>query len=719
MAKKKKPDDEPIEATDPIDPIEPHAEAEPTDIVPDEDIVVDDITAEDDIVVEDIADVTAEDDIVVEDVEEDVVVDDATQDIVIDDIPDDDIAAVEASPDDTAAEQVVAEDVVDADASVTGYDDLIAEDDSVESADADIEVEDIEADDIDLSEVPDPATEGAVEVGADSLLDSEAGDAEIQAAGDFGGHDPDETVAGDYASVGDDFAASLGGDEGIELDAEPVEAGVTTLAPDAEGPIDSQMPAEPLKPATHWLTYVLIGLNFVAAPAFGYFMLQDHQRRQDYQHAIFQHDLANLGLPTTEEDKAIVAARLIVPKVKLSGKQVAEEVMRKRGVNFGSDPVAPIDEQFIRRIPASELTEVELKEHYDTYGAENLKFNGEPIRTVEQELQRLAKKTVDDIKEAANDTLPAGEKEQRAQIEKLLLPLAMNSVQVEKLNKKIADAQGPALKELSIEAAERRMAFNFLMPLEMFRPGDLKDFTLEQIGDLDALKTEAVLQRVNDRIASTLNEKYVGKLQLGEAWDRESRETVEKRLMASFTMLSLAYVKKPNGEKLDPKMLDRIPVIVGQYDAAMAATLFPAQINQLNERMLAAIQRGRDGEAVKKDDKEMRIQSFADRYEDLIQQIRFVQQDTQKSQRRLKDLEADKDRLTKLFDERKKTRETILASIETERARTAKLNGELRVLQQELFSFELRLATSEEELEGTNAEIRKMYRTTSSPKGGK
>ena len=305
------------------------------------------------------------------------------------------------------------------------------------------------------------------------------------------------------------------------------------------------------------------------------------------------------------------------------------------------------------------------------------------------------------------------------------MPLALNEIQVEKLNKRIAEAKD--LKALYIEAAERRMAFAFLLPMEMFRPGDQKDFTLEQIGDLDALKTEAVLQRVSDRIASTLNEKYDSKLQLGWVVDpvndpqglRLQRETVEKRLMAAFTMLSLAYVKKPNGEKLEPKLLDRIPLVVGQYDAALAATLFPAQINALNDRMLAAIDKDRNGEAVKKDDKEMRIMSFADRYEDQLQQIRFVQQDTVKSQRRLKDLEADKERLTKLLADRIKTRETILSSIETERAKTAKLNSELLILQTELFQFERRLATSTEELEGTNAEIQKKYRTTSTPRGGK
>ena len=636
MAKKKKPDDEPIEPIEPLD----------------DDLVVDD----------------SADDIVVDDSAEDIIIDDSADDIVVDDA------------------------------------DLVADDVVVETAAGDVSV-----DDIDLGEIPEPPSEEPVEIDADELLDSDPEGVPAHAADLDEPVLDDSTESAEYSSLGDDFSSSLGGDD---IDAEPVEAGVTTLPPDAEGPIDSMMPAEPLKPGTHWLTYVLIGLNFIAAPAFGYLMLQRHQRVQDYRHAEYQLELAAVGLPTTEEETGAVAARLILPNTKVPPKHIAD-VMSKRGVTFGNDPVAAIDEQFNRRILAKDLDKQILREHFETFGQDYV----EGIRTVEDELQRLGKKTVNDIKEAASESVPPNEKEQRAQIEKLLMPLARNTVQVEKLDKRIAESKD--LKALYIEAAERRMAFNFLLPLEMFRPGDQKDFSLWQIGDLDALKTDVILQRVDDRIASTLNEKYVGKLQLGEAWDRETRETVEKRLMASFTMLSLAYVKKPNGEKLEPKLLDRIPLIVGQYDAAMAATLFPAQINALNDQALDAIKYDRSGYAVKKDDKELRVQSFSDRYEDLLQQIRFVQQDIKKSKRRLADLEADKVRLGKLNDDRTKTRKEIVEAIEADRAKTAKLNAELRVLQTELFQFELRLSTREEELEAINADIQKKFQPTSSPKRGK
>jgi hypothetical protein len=670
MAKKKKPDDEPIE---PIEPIEPEHEGEPLDIVPDDDLVADDIVVDDDLVVEDLA------------AEDDIVVDETAEDIVVEDV---------------AADDVVVEDTVAAE------DLIVADDDLVEAA------PEPDADDIDLGEIPEPPSDEPVEIDSTELLDSDAEGQPVHAA-DLGEQTADETMAeGEFgSSIGDDFAASLGGDEGIDVDAdvEPVEAGVDTLPPDAEGPIDSTMPAEPLKPATHWLTYTLIGLNFVAAATFGYFLIQDHARRQEYRYSNLLLDFAIVGLPTTEEDSGAVAARLILPNTKVPADQLTRDVMSKRGVNFGNDPVTPVDEQFARRIPSKDLDDKILKDHF---GPEQ--YEGEAVKTVEAELQRLGKKAVNDIKEAASDTVPPNEKEQRAQIEKLLMPLAYNTVQVEKLDKRIAEAKD--LKALYIEAAQRRMAFNFLFPLEMFRPGDQKSFTLEQIGDLDAIKTDAVLQRVDDRIASALSEHFDSKLQLGEGWDNQTRDTMEKRLMASFTMLSLAHVKKPNGEKLEPKLLDRIPLVVGQYDAAVAATLYPAQVNDLNARFLEAIKYDMAGYSVKKDEKEMRAESFSDRYEHLLQEIRFEQQNILRSNRRMEDLKTDKIRLTKLHEDRTATRKEVLADIEAARAKTAKLNGELRVLQRELFGFQSRLATSEEELERINAEIRQRFLTTSATK---
>src|SRR5262249_55357501 len=152
-----------------------------------------------------------------------------------------------------------------------------------------------------------------------------------------------------------------------------------------------------------------------------------------------------------------------------------------------------------------------------------------------------------------------------------------------------------------------------------------------------------------------------------------------------YTMLSLAYLKKPNGELLDPKLIDRIPLVMGQYDAAVAANLFPARIKAMNERILENIKIDREGFASKDN---LRGSGFIDRHSDLIQQIRYTQLDIQKAERRLKDLTDDKARLEKLLDERKVQLQKVLDSISTERAISAKANREVEILQLELFEFQ-------------------------------
>src|SRR5262249_13884867 len=168
----------------------------------------------------------------------------------------------------------------------------------------------------------------------------------------------------------------------------------------------------------------------------------------------------------------------------------------------------------------------------------------EPIvKTVEEEMKRLADKTGKDMKESAELTMPAGDAERKKDIVKLLLPLALNSAQVDKLDKKIAAAtDAKDGKAPYTEAASRRVAVDLLLPLESFRPGDLKDFTIEKIGDLDAIKLDDVLKRVDDRIKLTWKDKFEKldtMLHYGDGWENQPRETVEKRLMASFTMLAL------------------------------------------------------------------------------------------------------------------------------------------------------------------------------------
>jgi len=261
------------------------------------------------------------------------------------------------------------------------------------------------------------------------------------------------------------------------------------------------------------------------------------------------------------------------------------------------------------------------------------------------------------------------------------------------------------------------------------------------VGDLKALPLDKVLERVTERIKSTIDKNYAPAIHLGEEWGKIERNTVEKRLTVSFTLLSLAHVKKPDGSELYPQLLERIPRVMGQYDFALACELFPSRILSMNEKVLERIKSDREGfeapltekdvarfndqlaAGAKKDptglearlppvdakgleslmkpkgDGSVRAKAFTDYYQEELQRIRFLQDDIFHAKKRLQDLQEQKARDEAFLKERQQQREDVLARIAKARAKTEKDAADLRLYQDELFRYQLELATSEAELD--------------------
>ncbi len=503
-----------------------------------------------------------------------------------------------------------------------------------------------------------------------------------------------KTVGSMSALENDDPFAGVGDDAGL------VPAGVGGDGGEDEPYYEEEAP----KPKTHWFAWTLIGLNIVASLAAPYLLALDYQKRQQYTYGVLRLDLAMLGLPTEEEEVALPAARVTLPGYRIS----ADEMKRIVAARVGAmgDKFEGFDGQIITRVPPSMLDKDILKEHF----AELYIDSGDPINTVEKEIKRIEKALVGDIETAARagfDALPS-DAAKRDKIEKMLHPLAMDTYQSEKLAKTIKNAQGADLEKLFMEAAQRRMAFDFLLPLELFRPGDIaKGLFVEKFGDIEALPLDKVLERVTERVKSTYGPKYQSDIHLGEEWGKIERDTIEKRLTITFTMLSLAHVKKPDGELLFPYLMDRIPLVMGQYDFALACELFPSRLMQINELVLDRIRIDREGfEVSDKAGALVRGKAFIDFYEDELQRIRFLQNDIFKAKIRLADLQDQLKRDTDLLEKRKEQRDDVLKRIASARAKTAKDIAELRGYQNELFRFQTVLATSEEELTRVYDDIR-------------
>ena len=529
----------------------------------------------------------------------------------------------------------------------------------------------------------------------------------------------DEIAGGDKGegAFGDDFDmhggakdthGHLGDDHDVHPAEDDVEAAVdddgAALPPEDDGELAGVGPERPT-PGTHWVAYALMALNIIAGGVFTYAFLQDQHKRQEYAYAIFRHDLAILGLPHESEENGPAASRATLPNQRIPADQV-ERVMIERGVKMpkeadkpggAQDNVNPagVDESLVTQIKPSSLTDEILKEHF---GA--LHEGAGEVRTVEGEISRVKKLVAEDMKKAAEDAYAlvqgGGAAKVATEVEKLLLSLAMDIYQAEKLDKHIKAEAPKNGKQLYVAAALRRMAFDFLLPLEMFRPGDPSFGFVENFGDLEKLPNEKVMQRILDRLDSTIAKEFDPNLQFGEGWKGQERETVEKRLSIAYALISLGHVRKPNSaELLYPKMMERIPLVVGQYDFASACRLMPARIKILNDRIREQLVMDREGIPVGKDQMANR---FIQDYEIDLQSIRFLQHNIAKATLRLKDLNEAKDRYEKLLVERTRQRTEVMTKIAAARTATAKRMGELRLLQRELLEYQIELADSEANL---------------------
>src|SRR5438093_823964 len=151
-------------------------------------------------------------------------------------------------------------------------------------------------------------------------------------------------------------------------------------------------------------------LTVAAAVGFVFLLTMDYRRRADWSHAIFMHDLKAVGLPLREEQtEGTSASRLALPRQRLDATMI-KEAYSKRGGKSVSEPFQSVQESFQYRITADHLTPEVLREHFQ--GA------GEPVKTLEDEVDRLKSKLLGDIAEAAKN-LAERAKNQKKQAELL------------------------------------------------------------------------------------------------------------------------------------------------------------------------------------------------------------------------------------------------------------------------------------------------------------
>lgn len=467
-------------------------------------------------------------------------------------------------------------------------------------------------------------------------------------------------------------------------------------------------------PRTSLLTLVLCVLNVAAAVGFTFLLVMNYQKRQAWSRAVLLHDLQIVGTNLRQEDaEGTSASRLTTPKPRLDPNHL-KDAFSKRGGKSVNEAFKEFQDAFQYDLKAEYLTPEILKEIFD----------GEPVKNLEDEVERLQKTLLDDIAGAAKDYvagLKAKDKPQKRL--SLLFSLAHTSEQIETLfiREALADPirgsvslfgspwpattwpfqpPPPKLDDRLGDAVRRRMLVDILAPLDVHRPADLRERLLEKVADVDVVPLSDLEGLMKRRFQAALSDTYDPAIHLGDPWKDQKRDVVEKRKTIAYLLCAIAHVKKPTGDLLYPKQPERALAVVGVLEFAQAYQEFAKAHVLLKDRVLQAIGADREGQVfeVKIDPKDPnkieRVShgGFVEKHRKEIQRLKEMAEALEREKKRHKDLQAQVTGLEVIIEERKT--QVAQASKDYLKARkvTAKARSELQQLQRELFAKQKELA---------------------------
>ena len=519
-----------------------------------------------------------------------------------------------------------------------------------------------------------------------------------------------DDVAEEAAEEAEEAAEADADDEFEEADADAED--YDEEAAEGEEPYEEEKPR--LKPKVTALTMVLCFLNVIAAVGFLFLLMLVYSKRQAYMFAGIQAEAHLAGAGTNEDRQGDTGGVAALPTPKLSHERLTSEA-RARGAS-----------------PAKAFTPVEDGFRYRLYEAapdllkEEMKDLGEPVATIEEEMNRLQRKWQGDIqdvvKKQAERAQKATDADKRQKIARLLYPLCRNPMQVEKLDAKIKKAQGVALDSMLADAMERRIIADILLPFEMFRSSNTDEQALEKCADSGDVPIDKMRSLLNLRLDAAGRETHVGDVHFGKEWEGQKRWTIEKRQNAAFLLVAVAYARnhlsplaKEESPFLYPNGLDRAQRISGLYNFTAGAKAFDDALRKWEERVIAAIALDRDGFLHKdlKTKEDKRSESFADKHLALQFRIRQVQSQIREAEARIKDIDQQIDRAKTLVNLRTKDLAEIENRIKQEREISKTKVKELRQLQEQLFENQKILATAAE----INARLEARIRALSGVKG--
>jgi hypothetical protein len=602
-------------------------------------------------------------------------------------------------------------------------DELPEEIEAVDEAGAD----EVEAGEFDASfEVED--AEGVEEADADKVKEADADDVEVA--------DVDaESVEMADADAVEDVDAVVAESEFGEID--DADAKVKSDDGDDDEEPEDRAPARP-KPPRPKLTKTVIALillNWLAAPAFLVMAWMDYSIRMQYSYRTIVNYVQMIGLPLREEEDFASFSNETQRRVRLSKEQIAAEYGKRAGVNKSVKDFVAVDEPIPFRLRPSDMDKTLM----------DAVFGGlpDPVKTLEDEIERLK----DDktglpklIADAAAEVLKKNQADKDAKqklVRTALYPIIgearwkgdgnkdtpLYTWDIDKVNDRLLKATDAELDEMVKDAVERRIYWDILAPLNLFRPGDLGKSQIEKIGDL-TISIADIKSFLIDRLNASIADSYDTKVHLGAAFAKGlKRDTAEKRRKIGFILFTLGQVEKPGlNEKLIKKGVERAQTISGLFEFTNATIDFVITVRVLEGRLAKAIRNDRDGETFKKDGALTRNEGFIDLYEQEINRLVALVSNLEAAQKRLVDLNKRKTEVEVTYNQRAKQFEETMTRLLKEREITAKYMKDLRGLQDQLHDALVELSDAAETnlriLDDITA-IESDYIRKNSAKGGK
>jgi hypothetical protein len=525
--------------------------------------------------------------------------------------------------------------------------------------------------------------------------------------------EPEEDAVPDDAADEDEPPLE---DEPADEDAAPADE---PPKDDEEEEKDVELPPRPRTPV---FTIVLLILNLLVAPPFFILLVMDYSSRQQWSYATFLNWAATLGLPLADEEDAAPAAFYNRPRLRIDGDKLKDAYNKRPhpGAPSFSEPYVPvdtIDQPVTFRIRPSQIDDRVKRDLFQSVG--------EPVGTLDAEVQRLKAKVPSAIEEAATKYVAdqGTVEKKKAAAERILLPMAWSTALVDRLQQRIDEAsKDPAqLDALLKDAVQRRMLTDVLAPLNIYRPdegatmADLPDrakdpedkgayekFAIEKVANIDDYKLEKLQELLQKRFDDALR----------------GKDDIDKRHQIAFLMVTLARLKAPDAtEPLLPKHFERSQIVCGLFEFTQAAANYPRTLQVLRQRVLDAIAVDREGYIANAKDP-ITFGGFIDQLAAEIERLRKVKVDIDWTQKRTKYLETQRDRYEKEYNDRLALVTELTKKLVEARGKTAEERVKVNQLQQELFDAQTYLsdaaARNAELLEQIDAAEKKLL-----PKGVK